>query len=58
MEVSKKVSYAVVIPSNRVFDSYADKSEFDTYAISVKLLFAQLEDIRIDIIHPLTDITF
>lgn len=78
----KKISYAVVIPSNRVFDSakpllqslagqtlppaqivivrdrYADKSELDTYTISVKLLFAQLEHIRIDIIHPLRDKKF
>lgn len=71
----KKKTYAVVIPSNRVFDSiqpllvslaaqtlpphqivivwdrYASKSEVDTYIISTKLLFAQLEHIRIDIIH-------
>lgn len=75
----KKISYAVVIPSNRVFDSikpllvslitqnlvpdqvvivwdrYADKSELDTYIISVKLLFAQITKIRIDIVHPLID---
>lgn len=75
----KKISYAVVIPSNRVFDSiqplleslvsqtlvpeqivivrdrYADKSELDTYIISTKLLFAQFDKIRIDIIHPLRD---
>ena len=78
----KKISYAVVIPSNRVFESiqpllaslisqslvpdqivivrdrYADKSELDTYTISAKLLFAQLEHIRIDIIHPLRDKKF
>ena len=72
----KKVSYAVVIPTNRVFDSiqpllvslasqtlapdqivivwdrYAPKSEIDSYTISAKLLFAQLEHIRIDVIHP------
>lgn len=78
----KKVSYAVVIPSNRVFDSikplltslitqtwtpdqlvivrdrYADKSEFDTYVISVKLLFAQLSKIKITIVHTLSDKKF
>ncbi len=78
----KPISYAVVIPSNRVFDSikpllisligqslspeqiiivwdtYADKSEFDTYAISVKLLFAQLPKVRVDIINPLSDKKF
>ena len=70
------ISYAVVSPSNRVFDSikpllvslseqtlspsqivivrdrHADKSELDTYIISAKLLFAQFEKLRIDIIHP------
>ena len=30
----------------------AEKSELDTYIISAKLLFAQLEKLRIDIIHP------
>ena len=76
------ISYAVVIPSNRVFDSikpllvslseqtlppsqivivrdrHADKSELDTYIISAKLLFAQLEKLRIDIIHPWRDKKF
>lgn len=79
---SSSPSYAVVIPSNRVFDSikpllvslinqtqppkqliivwdrYATQSELDTYAISVKLLFAQLPQTKVTIVHHLSDSDF